>query len=152
MLRPTFLGLEALIVERLQAANLPAGARVLSVEDLSEAREASLPKPSVRVVYGGHRIIADGSPLPPGWAMVEQTWLAVVAVRNVRDIKAGAAARGEASPLCDAVLDTLDGWSPGGGYGTLKSATPGLGPLTVEGCSYVPFAFVSRFRRSKECS
>lgn len=148
--RPTFLGLEPLLVARLEHA-LPAGCRVLTLAEVAGATEASLPKPSVRVAYLGHRIVASDAPLPPGWAQIEQTWLVVPAVRNVRDIGSGAPGRADISPLCDAVLDALDGWAPGHGYGALKSATPGLAATTLEGCTYVPLAFTTRFRRTTEC-
>lgn len=150
--RPTFLGLEPLIVERLQAFRLPGNARVLTVAEFAGAQEASLPAPSVRVAYAGHRIASDSStPLPPGWALIEQTWLVVAAVRNVRGIKSGSASRMDASPLCDAILDALDGWMPGKGYTQLRSATPGLAALTQDGNTYIPLAFTSRFRRTTAC-
>lgn len=149
----TFLGLEPLIVARLEALVRDAlSVHVLSTADLAATTEASLPKPSVRVAYGGHRIIQEAAPLPPGWAHVEQTWVVVPAVRNVRDIKAGAAPRADASVLCDAVLDALDGWNAGNGYGALRSATPGFAPATIDGCTYVPLAFTSRFRRTTQCA
>lgn len=150
--RPTFLGLEPLLVERLSSA-LPGNVRVLSLAEVAGATEASLPKPSVRVAYFGHQVVPPqgGAPLPPGWVQVEQTWLVVPAVRNVQDIKAGAPGRAEISPLCDVVLDALDGWQPSGGYGRLKSITPALRPATIDGCTYVPLAFTTRFRRTTEC-
>ena len=152
-LRPTFLGLEPLIVARLDATVRSAlQVPVLSTADIAGATEASLPKPSVRVAYGGHQVVQSGAVLPAGWALIEQTWIVVPAVRNVRDIRAGAAPRADASPLCDAVLDALDGWAPGGGYGPLKSVTPGLRPATLDGCTYVPLAFTSRFRRTTQCT
>lgn len=154
--RPAFLGLEPLIVARLQAVlaeRMPV--TVLTMADVDGVTEASLPKPSVRIAYFGHQVVQDKAPLPPGWALMEQTWLVVPAVRNVRHLRdnlAGDVSRAEASPLCDAVLDALDGWRPGGGYGALASVTPQLRPATVEGCTFIPFAFVSRFRRSQSCA
>jgi hypothetical protein len=148
---PTWLGLEPLIIARLEPVSVPLNAAVLSVADLAGVLERDLPKPSVRVVYGGHQIVRDDKPLPPGWALIEQTWIVVPAVRNVRDIRSGAAGRADASPLIDAAFDALDGWAPGGGYSPLKSITPGLRPATVEGCTFVPLAFTSRFRRSQTC-
>lgn len=151
--RPTFLGLEPLIVARLDGAVRAAlKVPVLSTADIAGATEASLPKPSVRVAYSGHQVVQGNAPLPPGWALIEQTWIVVPAVRNVRDIKTGAAPRADASPLCDAVLDALDGWNPGGGYSPLKSVTPGIRPATLDGCTYVPLAFTSRFRRTTQCA
>ncbi len=152
-LRPTFLGLEPLLVARLEDAlqPLPENVRVLCVADMAGVLEKDLPKPSARIVYGGHQVVPSKDPLPPGWALIEQTWLVVPAVRNVRNIKAGTAGRADASPLIDAVWDALDGWRPGGGYSQLKSVSPGLRPATVEGCTYVPLAFTTRFRRNQTC-
>jgi len=125
---------------------------VLSTADLPAPTEASLPKPSVRVAYGGHRIIQEAAPLPPGWAHVEQTWVVVPAVRSVRARTQSAHHGADASVLCDAVLDALDGWNAGNGYGALRSATPGFAPATIDGCTYVPLAFTSRFRRTTQCA
>ena len=149
--KPTFLGMEPLLVARLEEALAPLAARVLCVADMAGVLEKDLPKPSARIVYGGHQVVRDDKPQAPGWALIEQTWLVVPAVRNVRDIKTGTAGRAEASPLIDAVWDALDGWRPGSGYSPLKSVTPGLRPATVEGCTYVPLAFTTRFRRNQSC-
>ncbi|THF60907.1 phage tail terminator protein [Pseudothauera rhizosphaerae] len=150
MSNPTFLGLEPLIVARLEdTVRAALQVAVLSTADIAGATEASLPKPSVRVVYGGHRYVRVGN---GGLPMVEQTWLAVPAVRNVRSMQSGAPGRAEISPLCDAVLDALEGWSPKHGYGRLESVTPSLGPATFEGCTFVPLAFLSRFSRSQSCA
>lgn len=152
MSTPTFLGLEPLITARLTDTVRPMGVHILATADVAGAQEASLPKPSVRTVYAGHRIVRDaGTPLPPGWAQVEQTWLVVPAVRNVRDIKGAAPARSDVSPILDAVLDALDGWRPGSGYQALQSVTPPVGPATVDGCVYVPLAFTTKFRRNTQC-
>lgn len=151
--RPTFLGLEPLIVARLEATvRAELSVAVLCTADIAGVTEASLPKPSVRVAYDGHQVVRGDAPLPPGWSLIEQTWLIVPAVRNVRDIKSGTAPRADASVLCDAVLDALDSWAPGGGYGPLKSVTPGLSPATIDGCTYIPLAFTSRFRRITQCA
>lgn len=151
---PTWLGLEPLIKARLEAPLREHGARVISVEDMREAMfEDSLPKPSVRIVYAGYRPLPEdnNAPTPPGFRRVEQLWVATVAVRNVRDMREGAASRAEASPLCDAVLDLLDVWNPGQGYGPLNLMAPQIAALTRDGCSYIPFAFSCRFRRKKTC-
>ena len=152
MSQPTFLGLEPIILDRLIDRVRPMGVHVLSIADVAGAKEASLPKPSVRVVYAGHRIVRDPAvPLPPGWSMIEQTWLAVCAVRNVRDIKSAQSARSDASPIIDAVFDALDGFKPAGGYQTLASATPPAAPVTLDGCIYLPLAFTTKFRRTSQC-
>lgn len=153
MSTPCILGLEPLMVARLVAEVTLPGVRVLSIADVAEAKEASLPKPSVRVVYYGYQVLPekDGAPRPPGWALIEETWLAVPAVRNVATLREGAPSRAEAVPLVDATLEALDGWNPGEGYSPLKCITPPLRPATIDGCTYVPLAFTTRFRRKKSC-
>lgn len=149
--RPTWLGLEPLIAARLAPVAAAHGAHVLSAADLAGATEASLPKPSLRIVYAGHAVLRPDGPAAPGFGQIEQTWLVVPAVRNVADIKSAAPARRDASPLVDAVWDALDGWNPGSGYGRLVSVTPPSRPLTLEGVIYVPLAFTTRFRRNPPC-
>ncbi|MDR0717518.1 MAG: hypothetical protein LBF50_08890 [Azoarcus sp.] len=148
----TFLGLEPRIIERLARSGLPDdGVKILSIADVADATEQSLPKPSVRVAFGGYTIVQDATPLPPGWARIEQTWLVVPAVRNVREMTTGVAARHDASNLIDRVFDALEGWNPGDGYGVLKAATPGYRPVALDGSLYVPLAFTSTFRRHTTC-
>lgn len=150
---PTFLGLEPLIINRLIESPLTdLGVRVLAVKDFGSVAESSLPKPSVRVAFVGHRILADNGPVAPGWARVEQTWLIVPAVRNVREMQTGAAAREDISPLIDIAFDALDGWPPGNGFGVLTSVTPGAAPSVYEGSLFVPLAFTSTFRRRRTCA
>jgi hypothetical protein len=148
----TFLGLEPRIIERLRRAGLEDdGVWILSIAEVADATEQSLPKPSVRVAFGGHSIVQDAAPLPPGWVRIEQTWLAVPAVRNVREMASGAAARHDISRVIDRVFDALEGWNPGGGYGVLRAATPGYRPVALDGSLYVPLAFTSTFRRQTTC-
>lgn len=153
----TWLGLEPLIIARLveYLATVPALApcRVLSIADVSGAKEAALPKPSLRVLYWGHQVQSDPRiPAGAGFARVEQTWLVVAAARNVAGIAGGAPARAEVSPFVDAAWDALNGWvPPGNHYSPLAPATPPVSPATLDGCTYVPLAYTTRFRRSLQC-
>jgi hypothetical protein len=47
-------------------------------------------------------------------------WAVIVAVRNRAQVVSGAAARAESTPLCDAVIDALHGWSPAPGHLPLR--------------------------------
>lgn len=144
----TFLGLEPLILARLRE-HMPADVAVLSAADVSVSLEASLPKPSVRLLYGGHSIKNEGR-RPPGWAAIEQTWIVVAAMRNVADIRGGAPSRADVSPLVDTAFLALDGWSTHG-YGTLTSVTPPVQSANIDGVAYIPLAFSASFRLKKDC-
>jgi len=148
---PSFLGLEPLIFSRLLKTVRPLGVQVLSAADIVTANEAALPTPSVRCTYYGHEII-DSGPTTAGMAVIEQTWIVISAVRNVYDLKGGAALRAETSPVVDAVWDALDGWRPEQGYSALKSVTPPEPAFMKEGCLYIPLAFTTRFRRQRKCA
>ena len=152
MSTPTFLGLEALIIARLEKTACKATrAQALPLADLSMIYDPSLPIPSIRVSYYGHAVIDDLTQPPEGWGHFEQTWLVVPAVRNVHGIRAGTSGRAEISLLCDSVLDGLANWRPGGGYGVLRNVAPPASPLSDGGCTFIPFAFSSRFMRRLEC-
>ena len=151
---PTWFGMEEILLARL-AEIVPDGVKVLSVTDIDGAKEASLPKPSVRVIYYGHDIVIDRNatgPRPQGWAQVRQTWLVVPAVRNAHRIREGGASREDASPLVDIVFGALDGWWPEDvSYGQLVSVSPPVQSATLDGCTYVPLAFVNHFRLTDAC-
>lgn len=135
---------EGLALERLNSAvtagDLPLN--VLSIDDINGVKEASLPKPSVRLAYGGHRITTDS-----GISTVDQTWLTVLALRNVRGIKQGTAARSAASPLVDIVFDLFLGWQPAKGFKALVPATSPVKSSMYQGVIYVPLAWTASFRR-----
>lgn len=144
MRQPTFLGAEALIAARLKE-RLPKHVRVLCLADVAGAQESELPVPSVRVVYDGYRISDEN------WSTTtfEQTYVVVVAVKNVRNLRDGSGAREEASPLIDDVIDALTGFQPEG-YAPL-TATNTVKPGYVDGRGYYPLAFTTQFRRKKPC-
>lgn len=133
----SFLSLETALVERLKAT-LPSGVQVLNAADLAGVAEGSQPTPAVHVVYDSgaiKQLTPDGRA-----AKVEQLWYAVIAVRNVRAVRSGSAARGDASALVDQVLAALMGWQ----------AAPIQAPLMLSGLPktqyaagfmYLPLAF-----------
>lgn len=135
----SFLALESALVERLKA-KLPAGVHVLTGADLDGVSEGSQPTPAVHVVYQGYRVIETR---PDGRAArVEQVWLAVVAVRNVRDARTGAAARADAGALGDGVISALMGWQPVGTSSPLKLAQAPRAGYSA-GHFYLPMAFTT---------
>ncbi|MDR2091927.1 MAG: hypothetical protein LBP58_01180 [Azoarcus sp.] len=70
----------------------------------------------------------------------------------MREMHTGAAARQDVSGIVDYILDTLDAWNPGNGYGVLRAATPSFAAVALEGSLYIPTAFTSTFRRSTLCA
>jgi len=103
-LRPdNFLALEPLIVARLKSA-LPADVHVLSAADLAGIAESAQPTPAVHVLYRGYRV-RDAD--VPAFAAIEQTWLTVIAARNLTDLASGSDARQAAGPLAADVIDAL---------------------------------------------
>lgn len=146
-----FLFLGPLLIDRLNEQLGAAGAavqlpriHVLSSADLSEVAMEQQLTPAVHIVYQSYRKVqslSDGKA-----ARIAQTWLAVTAARNVRDLRAGSAARNDAGVISDMVLDCLMGWEapkltkplelvsgPAAGYGG--------------GFQYLPLAFEAEFVR-----
>jgi|GEM_PF-483027 len=133
----SFLSLEPALVERLKAM-LPAGVHVLSAADLRGVSAGSQPTPAVHVIYQGFRVARssdDGI-----FARLTLTWYAVVALRDVRDVRSGRGAREMADPLANAVMTALMGWMPDG-QNPMRLA-PGPLPGYDAGHLYVPIAFL----------
>jgi len=135
-----FWVLEAELLERLRAtlgASRP-GLHLLGAADLAGVTEERQLSPAVHVLYQGYQVLELNSPRSA--ARVQQTWLAVVATRNVRALKAGAESNGQAGLLAGQVLQALMGWKP-------PSATKALGlagapgPRFAAGHQYLPLAF-----------
>ena len=143
MAADVWLALEPRLIERL-TAKLDAAVAVQPARDLAGVKEALQRVPGVQVYPGGYRPAnEDGAGLTQ---LIDQSWIVVVVVRNAADQKSGAAARADASPVCDAVLRALLGWRPGAPYGPLKLAAPPAPPLwSPGGYGYYPFAFTTRF-------
>lgn len=81
---------------------------VLCAADLADVREEVQLTPAVQVIYHGTRIVqsrSDGRA-----ARISQTWLLVVATRNVRGLKSGADARASAGVLAATVARAVMGW------------------------------------------
>lgn len=128
--------------ERLaaQLADLVPRVHVLSTADLAGVTEATQPTPAVHLVYQGYRVAESRS--DGRGARLEQTWLAIVATRNVRDLRAGGAARVDGGLIAARVAGALMGFKP----------TPASKPLRLVdapnagysgGFAYMPLAFVA---------
>lgn len=133
----SFLAIESALVERLKA-RLPTGVHVLTRADLASVAEGSQPTPAVHVVYQGYRVQENR---PDGRAArVQQTWLVVIVVRNVRDAASGQAARGDAGDLAESVMSALMGWRPEIVNKAIKLANAPASGYRA-GLLYLPLAF-----------
>lgn len=142
-----FLALEPLLVERLneQLADLSPKVRVLHAVDLAGVTEDQQVTPAVHLLYRGYRIVEsrhDGQA-----ARIEQTWVAVVATRNMRALRTGEAARADAGVIARRVLGALMGFKPSA---TSKPLRPVDGPEAgfTAGFQYLPLAFVAELALS----
>ncbi len=143
------LGLEATIVERLRTTLAAAGvkAKVMSAADLAGMKDAFQFAPAVHVIYQGYRVKETRANNLV--SLVEQTWLTVAAVRNVRDQKTGAAARNDSKDINAAVYQAMAGWLPPGAWEPFRLADgPGAG---FEGCVFfIPLAWKTLIQLSRD--
>ena len=131
------LHLEPVIVERLRAV-LPKGVRVMSAADLAGVKDMTQFAPSVSVMYQGYRV--KKTEANDMVSLVEQTWLTVIVTRNVRDQKAGTAARTDAGPIGIAIHGALAGWLPEGACRNMRlTDAPNAG--SEAGLFYMPLAW-----------
>ena len=135
-----FLAAEPHIVARLKAAlaGLKPAVHVLTVSELSAIKEDLQPVPAVHVVWNGFAVLE--SRLDGRQARLDHTWLIVTAVRNVRGLQSGAAARADAGPLMARAGAALMGFRPPGVAGPMRMVSaPAAGQSP--GFMYLPLAF-----------
>ena len=144
-----FLEPEQHIVARLKEAlaGLQPAVHVLTATDLAAIKEETQPVPAVHVVWNGFRVLearSDGAA-----ARLDHTWLIVSAVKNVRTLKSGQAAREQAGELAARAGAALMGYRPPNVAGPMRLApAPGSG-ISPAGYMYLPLAFMveSVFKR-----
>lgn len=147
------LALEPLLVAHLRdrlADALPTlvpKVKVLTAIDLAAVTEATQFTPAVHIVYQSYRTVEDRT---DGLiTRIEQTWLAVVATRNVRNLTTGEAARVDAGQIALAVCQSLMGFKAPllDGKTTLLSKplrlTSAPSPGFSAGFQYLPLAFTA---------
>lgn len=137
------LGLEPILIERLrtQLADIIARANILSATDLAGVTQQTQLSPAVHVIYNGHRVTearSDGKT-----AHLTQTWLVIVAARNMRDLKTGDAARVDAGLIANRVLHALMGFKADLYLPLRLVDGPGAG--YEAGWQYLPLAFSTQF-------
>lgn len=97
---------EGLLISKLRSLGLVPDHHVLGAAELEAQDVARQPTPALHVIHWDEAPVPAQGELPV--QMIEQQWLVVVCVRNVRD-RTGDAARDAAGPLIDGVLSGLIG-------------------------------------------
>ena len=134
--------LEPQIMARLaeKLADLTPKVHVLAAADLAGVTEGTQVTPAVHVVYQNYRVLesrSDGAA-----ARVELTWLTIIATKNVKDTRSGAAARADAGLIAARVAKALMGFKAEAASKPLRlSQGPGAG--FSNGFAYLPLAFVA---------
>lgn len=132
---------EAELVARLSAAlaDLTPKVQVLVSADIAGILEEQQITPAVHVTYQGYSVLetrSDGTA-----ARIDQTWLATVAVRNVKNMRSGAAARVDAGLIGARVAAALLGFKPTCATRPLRlTQAPPAG--FSGGFAYTPLAFL----------
>ncbi|MEX2524447.1 MAG: hypothetical protein WD750_05780 [Gammaproteobacteria bacterium] len=117
---------------------------VISIADLDDIGEVKQPAPAGIVFYDGDDVLTgEGGSRDSGSQVIDQRWGLVVAVRNVRNIRGGASARQEASPLILATITAFAGWTPKKGYRAMRRGSA-PGPAYDKGYAYFPLLFTTR--------
>lgn len=149
-IRPdNFLALEPLIIARL-AERLDRKIHILSAADLGQIHGNQQPTPSVAVLYGGYNVSPQPTSGQRGAVGTRQTWMSVVCTRNVTSIS-GAEARLSVGAIAAAVIDALQGWRAGDGFGPL-ALTNGASAEFVNGLFYLPLAWDAPVRNYLSCN
>jgi phage gp37-like protein len=137
-----FLALESELVARLKEclADQVPPVYVLTSSELADVAEEKQLTPAVHVMYQGYRPVetrSDGA-----ISRVQQTWLAVVATRNTRNLVSGGDARQEAGALAGLVSGALMGFNPASAAKPLMLAAAPSAEYSG-GHQYLPLAFTT---------
>lgn len=112
---------------------------VLAGADLAGVTEQAQLVPAVHLVYQGYRVLESRSDALA--TRLEQTWLLVVAVRNVHGLKSGSPAREQGGQLAATVAQAVMGWR--GPQATPLKLVSGPAAGLSNGFMYVPLAFTT---------
>lgn len=136
-----FLALEPLMMAELQKklADMSPKVHVFAAPDLQSVVDSTAVTPAVFVVYLNYSVVESRSDCS---ARVDQTWLAVVKTRNVKDLQSGIAARTDSGLIAWRVTRALMGFKPG--ICTKPLRLVGAPPAgSGVGFSYLPLAFAT---------
>ena len=133
--------LKAALADIRPAVHVLAPSDLASKTDTKGVATVVQPTPAVNVIFLGLRPSTDPArQRTDGSAMImQQLFVAEVVTRNVRDLKAGAAARNEAGELAAQVLLALMATKLPSALGVLK-ILPGPGPVYQGGNQYLPIS------------
>lgn len=130
-----FFAAAPLLVERLQA-RVPMLAAVLVATDATAAQESAQPTPAAHVIYLGYRIAEQQS----GLLRIEQHWMTVIAVRDLRQTTREVPAQVTAGPLVGAVVNALAGWQPRQDHSALALMN-GPAAAYAPGAAWIPLVW-----------
>ena len=117
----SLFAVEPLIIARLKE-RVPGLRSVDGALDVMDAISGSRPPPAAAVIWDGESVPRGDTHQVGGEQIVEQRWLVVLGIRNVRAAATGGGLRDEAGPLLLQINATLQGWRPGLGFGRLSKA------------------------------
>lgn len=140
-----WLALEPLLVARIRESmdGLVPARHVQTASELAGVTERAQVSPAVHVLYRGSTIVQEtGNGLI---AEILQSWITVVAVRNVAGILDGEAARADAGALLTVLFEALAGWKPGTGFRTLIPVDAPASGYT-KGFGYHPLQWTTRIQ------
>lgn len=133
-----YFAAEALILERL-SSQIPAFRLVQGARDFAGVLEQTGVSPAIHLVYDGQEVrMGAGSA-----QAVDQLWLVVVAVKNVREATNGLGERQEAGPLLIQTCQALLGWRPGEDHGPMRMVSAS-GASFAQGVAFFPLRFSTR--------
>lgn len=137
-----YLGIEPLIVTYWQAAVPALADRVFAIGEAENVEKFRQFTPGGLVYYDGYSIASKSD---KGKAnALDQLWVLVVQVRNVRDARSGAPARVDAGELISDTIDAFVGWQPDAGYREFQLAPSNYKPSYLPGYAYFPLTFSTR--------
>lgn len=135
-----YLSLEPLLIERLRESVTDIR-HVLNAADLAGVKQAAQSTPAIHVLYYGDRL-GDSAGTKRA-RHVYQQWLTIMVIKDVRSQRTGQAAREQAGPFITGIIQALQGWKPGAGFGELARF---IGPRPFYqpgGFLYVPLGWES---------
>lgn len=133
-----YFSAQTLIINRLME-EVPGLRAVRGARDMAEVAAHRGNAPAAYVLYDGQEpYLAAGLE-----AVVNQRWLVVAAVHNLRDNGNGEGERNEAGALMIYFSRALIGWSPDAEHGPMTLAKA-AGPQFSGGFGFYPLAFTSR--------
>ena len=134
-----FIDLESDIVNRLKE-KVPSNVRVMTSAELASVTEGNQPTPAVQINYRNYRVVETR---PDGIAArIEQQWMLVVAVKNLRQLSGGTEARSDAMELADIVAPGLMGWKAPAAAKPFK-ITNAPAAANGQGHYYLPLVFTT---------